>query len=112
MPAVNESAPLNCGADSFTAGIYPSRNSVRQASIDNVDIRFSRTIGFREKYRLLLAVESFNLMNHRNFTAYNTTAYIISGTTATYQASFGTPSAAGNTIYRERQVQFVGRFEF
>jgi hypothetical protein len=104
--------PQLSGADSFTTGVYPSRNSVRQASIDDVDTRLSRTIGIREKYKLMIAVESFNLMNHRNFTAYNTTAYIISGTTATYQASFGTPSAAGNTIYRERQVQFIGRFEF
>jgi hypothetical protein len=39
-------------------------------------------------------------------------AYSITGTTATYQSTFGTPSAAGNTILRERQVQFVGRIDF
>ncbi len=98
--------------DVFNNGVYPSRDSVRQASIDDVDARFSRSFSFREKYKLMLGAESFNLMNHRNFTGYNTTAYTLSGTTATYQATFGTPSAAGNTIYRERQVQFVGRFEF
>ncbi len=98
--------------DVFFNSIYPSRNSMRQANIDDVDARLSRTINFREKYKLMLGAESFNLMNHENFTGYNTTAYTISGTTATYQATFGTPSAAGNTIYRERQVQFVGRFDF
>lgn len=104
--------PQHSATDSFANGVYPSRNSVTQASIYDVDTRLSRTFGFREKYKLMLAAESFNIMNHRNFTAYNVTAYTISGTTATYQASFGTPSAAGNTIFRERQIQFVGRFEF
>ncbi len=60
----------------------------------------------------MIAGETFNALNRQNFTAFNTTAYTLSGTTATYQSSFGTPSAAGNTIYRERQIQFVGRFEF
>jgi hypothetical protein len=104
--------PQYRATDSFANGVYPSRNSVTQASIYDVDTRLSRTFSFREKYKLMLAAESFNIMNHRNFTAYNVTAYTISGTTATYQASFGTPSAAGNTIFRERQIQFVGRFEF
>ncbi|MGA7342323.1 MAG: TonB-dependent receptor [Terracidiphilus sp.] len=99
-------------SDVFGTGVYPSRNSKRQASIDDVDTRVSRSFSFHEKYKLMLAAEAFNLMNHENFTAYSTTAYTLSGTTATYQATFGTPSAAGNTIYRERQVQFVGRFEF
>ena len=98
--------------DSFATGIYPSRNDLRQATIYDLDSRLSRTFSFREKYKLMLAAESFNILNHRNFTAYNVTAYTISANTATYQASFGTPSAAGNTILRERQVQFIGRFDF
>jgi hypothetical protein len=104
--------PQYKATDSFAGGVYPSRNSVQQAPIYDLDTRLSRTFSFGEKYKLMLAAESFNILNHRNFTAYNVTAYTISGTTATYQASFGTPSAAGNTILRERQVQFVGRFEF
>ena len=88
------------------------RNSGRQTNIDDVDVRLSRAFALREKYRLTISGEAFNLMNRENFTAFNTTAYTLTGTTATYQSSFGTPSAAGNTIYRERQIQFVGRFEF
>ncbi len=68
---------------------------------------------------MTLSGEAFNLLDSQQFTAYNTTAYTLSATsatattgTATYQSSFGTPSAAGNTIYRERQIQFVGKFEF
>jgi hypothetical protein len=104
--------PQYSSSDVFGTGVYPSRNSARQASIYDVDTRLSRSFTFHEKYKLMLAAEAFNLMNHQNFTAYNTTAYTLSGTTATYQATFGTPSAAGNTIYRERQVQLVGRFDF
>ena len=104
--------PQFASSDQFLNGIYPSRNSQRQATIDDLDTRLSRTFAFREKYRLMLAAESFNILNHRNFTAYNVGAYSITGTTATYQSTFGTPSAAGNTIYRERQIQFIGRFEF
>jgi hypothetical protein len=79
----------------------------------------SRSFSFREKYKLTLSGESFNVLNRQEFTAYNTTAYALTipstaptTATATYQSTFGTPSGAGNTIYRERQIQFVGKFEF
>jgi hypothetical protein len=88
------------------------RDSKRQANIDDVDARVSRSFSLRDKYKLTLSGEAFNVLNRQEFTAYNTTAYSLSGSTATYQATFGTPSGAGNTIYRERQIQFVGKFEF
>jgi hypothetical protein len=103
--------PQYSAQDSFN-GIAARRNSVRQTTIDDVDARLSRAFSFREKYKLTLSGETFNALNRQNFTAFNTTAYTLSGTTATYQATFQTPSAAGNTVYRERQIQFVGRFEF
>jgi hypothetical protein len=93
-------------------GISPRRNSQRQAGIDDVDARVSRAFTYHEKYKLTLSGEAFNVLNRQQLTSYNTTAYTLSGTTATYQSTFGTPSAAGNTVYRERQIQFVGRFEF
>jgi hypothetical protein len=104
--------PQFASSDNFGSGPMPSRNCARQANIDDVDARLSRSFSFREKYKLTLSGEGFNILNRENFTTYNTTAYTLSGSTATYQATFGTPSAAGNTIYRERQIQFVGRFEF
>jgi hypothetical protein len=103
--------PQYASSDVFN-GVGAQRDSLRQAAIIDVDARLSRSFSFREKYKLTLGAESFNIMNHEEFTSYNTTAYVLSGTTATYQSTFGTPSAAGNTVYRERQIQFVGRFEF
>jgi len=103
--------PQYAALDSFN-GAGPRRNSLRQANIDEVDARLSRAVTFREKYKLTLSGEAFNILNRQQFTSYNTTAYSLSGTTATFQGTFGTPSAAGNTVYRERQIQFVTRFEF
>ena len=107
---VNFSAYRNLNANHSLPGIR--RNSKRQTTIDDVDVRLSRSFSFKTKYRLMLAGEAFNALNRENFTSFNTGAYTLSGTTATYQSTFGTPNAAGNTIYRERQIQFVGRFEF
>jgi hypothetical protein len=103
--------PQYAALDSFN-GAGPRRNSLRQANIDEVDARLSRSVSFREKHKLTLSGEAFNILNRQQFTSYNTTAYSLSGTTATFQGTFGTPSAAGNTVYRERQFQFVTRFEF
>jgi hypothetical protein len=67
---------------------------------------------------LTLAAEVFNVLNREQFSAYNTTGYSLNTTnggatgTGTYSAAFGTPSAAANTIYRERQIQMFGRLEF
>ena len=81
------------------------RNSLKQPAIENVDLRLSRGFSFMEKYHLEAFLESFNLFNRRNITSVNSTAYANSGTTLTYQSSFGTPTGAGNTVYRERQIQ-------
>jgi len=114
--------PQYASQDVFN-GISPSRNSVRGTTLDDVDVRLSRAFSFREKYKLTLSGEAFNLLNRENFTAFNTGAYtattVVAGTTTTpatgtaaYQSTFEVPSGAANTIFRERQIQFVGRFEF
>jgi hypothetical protein len=107
------------GTSDVFNGAGVRRDSARQATIQDVDVRLSRSFSFREKYKLTLSGESFNVLNRQEFTAYNTTAYALTipstaptTATATYQSTFGTPSGAGNTIYRERQIQFVGKFEF
>ncbi|NYF79055.1 TonB-dependent receptor domain-containing protein [Granulicella arctica] len=99
-------------------GISPSRNTQTGVTMDDVDVRLSRSFSIAEKYKLTLSGEAFNILNRQNFTAYNTGAYTLTtGATANvgsanYVSTFGTPSGAANTIFRERQIQFVGRFEF
>lgn len=88
------------------------RNSQRLPSIKNVDLHLARAIPIREKVKLEAVGESFNLFNTRNITGANTTAYTASGNTLVYQSIFGLPNAAGNTVYRERQIQFALRLEF
>jgi hypothetical protein len=103
--------PQYAGTDIFN-GSGARRNVLRYAALEDVDARLSRSFSFREKYKLTLSGEAFNVMNSQEYSTYNTTAYTITGTTANYQSTFGTPSAAGTTVYRERQIQFIGRFEF
>ena len=67
----------------------------------------------REKYRLELLGEAFNLFNHQNVTGVNNTGYTISGSTLTFNTNFGTvTNANSNTIYRERQIQLAVRLAF
>lgn len=88
------------------------RNSAKQPAIDDVDLRIARDFGIYDRLKLNLFAESFNILNRQNITSVNTTAYTASGTTLNYQSTFGVPTAAGNTVYRERQLQFGARLTF
>jgi hypothetical protein len=88
------------------------RNSLRLPSLENVDVRVARTFPIGEKVKLEPVVEAFNVLNRTNVTGANTTAYTVSGNTLVYQSIFGKANAAGNTIYRERQIQFAMRLSF
>uniref|UniRef100_E6PZ23 TonB-dependent transporter Oar-like beta-barrel domain-containing protein n=1 Tax=mine drainage metagenome TaxID=410659 RepID=E6PZ23_9ZZZZ len=88
------------------------RNTLEQPRIEDVDLRLSRSMIFADKYRLEALTEAFNLFNRENFTSVNTTAYSVSGTVLNAVGNFTVPNTAGNTIYRERQIQFALRLEF
>ncbi|HLL16795.1 MAG TPA: TonB-dependent receptor [Pyrinomonadaceae bacterium] len=98
------------------------RNSFRQPKLVNLDLRLSRRFRFTEDTNLEFLAEAFNLFNRYQVTGVNATAYALSipsgtsstlaNTTLTPQAPFGTVTSAGNSIYRERQVQFAVRFQF
>ncbi len=90
------------------------RNSFRQPKIINLDARLSRRFNLGEQRNLELLVEGFNIFNRTQITSVNSTAFNLDQTTGvlTPVASFGTESAAGNSIFRERQVQLAVRFEF
>lgn len=94
------------------------RNNYNLPRTANVDFRLSKGFTMREKYRLELLGEAFNLFNHQNVTAVNTSGYTISGSNATngvltFNPQFGTiQNANSNTIYRERQIQLAIRLAF
>ncbi len=128
-----------CGGSALTAAVstgilgaggdnrFPliERNSVRFPKTVNVDLRVSRRFHFGETMALELLAEGFNVFNHVNVTNRGTRLYSISTATAANAPTLpvGTPilivdplykvaNEAGNTVYRERQIQFAIRFQF
>lgn len=101
------------GATRFTLA---PRNGFRQPRIWNVDMRVSRRIHFKEQQALEFLIEGFNLFNRTQVTGVNTSMYTISNTTTpstlTFNPSFLTTSAAGGTLFRERQIQWAIRYQF
>ena len=94
-----------------------ARNAYRQPYVFNVDLRISRRFRLTETANFEVFAEGFNIFNRQNISDVGGTAYTISTTGGvnrlTYNAStFGIPSGAGNSIFRERQVQFAARFQF
>jgi hypothetical protein len=101
------------------------RNSFRFPKTANVDLRISRRFRFSESVNLEILGEFFNIFNRVNVTNRGTNLYTISTATATNAPGvplgspvlivdplFLVPNEAGNTIFRERQIQFAARFEF
>lgn len=101
------------------------RNSFRFPKTVNVDLRVSRRFRFTETMNLEILGEAFNLFNHVNVTNRGTRLYSISTAAAgnaqglpvgtpilTFDPTFTVPNEAGNTVFRERQIQIGARFEF
>ncbi|HKO99750.1 MAG TPA: TonB-dependent receptor [Pyrinomonadaceae bacterium] len=91
------------------------RNEFRQPRIWNVDLRLSRRIKFNESMNIEFLAEGFNIFNRYQVTSVNTTLYTFSGSNLSFTPNgpnFGVPSGAGNSIFRERQIQFAARFHF
>lgn len=99
-----------------TGGVYRlpfvARNSWRFPNLQNVDLRLAKRIRVREGQRVELVAEAFNVLNHVNVTDNANQMYYLSGGSFVYDSTFGEPTAAGNTIYRERQVQFALKYYF
>jgi Carboxypeptidase regulatory-like domain/TonB dependent receptor len=88
------------------------RNSARNPSTQNVDLRIARSIPLGERVAIEPLVEGFNIFNRMNVFASNATAYTLSGTTLNYSSTFGQPTTAATTVFRERQIQFAVRLTF
>jgi hypothetical protein len=102
---------INCSSGSNRVPMV-QRNTFDQPNIYNVDLRISRRVKVKEFGSLELLAESFNLFNHVNVVAVNTTAYRMSGTTATFDPTFGLANSSNGTLTKERQMQFAVRFQF
>jgi Carboxypeptidase regulatory-like domain/TonB dependent receptor len=111
------------GSSGSTRFALVERNSFRLPKITNLDMRVSRRIHFNETTALEFLVEGFNVFNRTQVTGLNTTLYKTQGTFAAPQlcsttcssspiTNFNTVSAAGGTLFRERQIQAAVRFEF
>jgi hypothetical protein len=89
------------------------RNSFRMPQTWVTDMRVAKHLKFQEKYELELIGDFFNVGNKQNVTGVNTTGYIISGTTLTFNTPFGVPNNSNsNFSYTPRQIQLGARFQF
>jgi hypothetical protein len=90
------------------------RNSFRFPSRYNLDVRASKRFYVGEGRYAEFIVEGFNVLNHTNVTDVSDSMYYFTGSSGTLLAedSFGRATAAGNTIFRERQIQLALRFRF
>lgn len=102
--------PLGAGGSSRLPFLEP--NTFRTPSLYNLDLRVSRRFRFTETMNLELLAETFNLTNTFQATGVNSRIYILSGSTFTYDPGFGGVTNAGNSVFRERQVQLAARFQF
>jgi hypothetical protein len=132
-------AQLNASNTASRIPNFPKNIFRGPTQVRNVDFRITRDIKlYRERYRLQIIAEAFNLFNHTMFTTVNTSAYSYSANigstgagTATScntantvspitngfpclvaQSSFLTPTATSNNLITARQLQISGKFFF
>ena len=122
--AINLSALSTPGRAPFVP-----RNNFILPTLYNVDFRIARDFRVRERYKLSLVGEAFNLFNHPLITlvgpgttttpnAFNLTpagSGLCSGHTngcISPNAAFPTPTQATSAIYTPRQIQVSARFSF
>ena len=87
------------------------------------DARLQKSIVFTEGRSLQLMANMFNVANHQNVDGLGTTAYKLSGTTATYQGQ-GAANASNNTyqiptssnnsgfLFTPRQIEIAAKLIF
>ncbi|HEV2911804.1 MAG TPA: TonB-dependent receptor [Pyrinomonadaceae bacterium] len=104
------------GAAGNSRPFFLERNTFRRPKQVSVDLRLSKRFNFSETMNIEFLAEAFNLFNHTNVTNVADRLYSVGGTNAaptlTFDPTFLNPTEAGNTIFRERQIQLAVRFEF
>jgi hypothetical protein len=71
-PCLNANAFVNGGAATFVSysGFSPqTRNQYRAPGFFDLDMNFFRTFALKEKMKLAIGLQAFNLFNHPNFGA-------------------------------------------
>jgi hypothetical protein len=100
------------GSNGSSRFAFIPRNFFKQPSIQFLDLRVSRRFPIGEKAKVEVLADVFNFFNRTQVTGVNTTLYSLSGTTLTFNPTFGQTTGADSTLFRERQVQLGVRFEF
>jgi hypothetical protein len=108
-----------------TGGRSPGlpRNLYAGPGMGDVDFRVSREFAIRERVKLSMLGEAFNVFNHTNVFTVNTQQYTYtaagSGLCSGHSngclipvSSFLTPSATNNNLFGARQLQISGRITF
>ena len=115
--ALNATTSGMLGAAGSTRVPFIGPNAYNLPNTYNVDFRISRRVKLKEGMNLEFLSEAFNLFNHVNVTdvqtrEYNYTAAANGTRTLNYNSAFLQPTAAGNTIFNARQIQWAIRFQF
>jgi hypothetical protein len=82
------------------------------------DMRVEKDFVYRERYKLELIGQAFNIANHQNETEIFGTAYNIGGTVAaptlTYQSTWGTEEQTNNSgfSFTPREIELTARISF
>lgn len=106
------------------------RNGLRQPGTNTLDLRLSKRFVIRDRLKLEVLGESFNLFNRQNVTGVNTTAYTVGAATTTVakvvtatantltyttaNPSFGATTASNSSGFSSapRQIQLAVRAQF
>jgi hypothetical protein len=87
------------------------------------DVRLQKSVRFERGYSLDLIANMFNVANHQNIDGLGTTAYKLSGSTATYQGqgasnaalnSYQIPTSSNNSgfLFTPREIEISARLNF
>jgi outer membrane receptor protein involved in Fe transport len=101
--------------------IGPNTERYPRHTVD--DVRLQKSINFREGDSLDLMANMFNIANHQNIDGLGTTAYKLSGSTATYQGqgtanpslnSYQIPTSSNNSgfLFTPREIEISARLNF
>jgi len=101
---------LGVGGSSRLPNTKP--NAFRAPHFWDVDLRLSRRFNLGEKRNIELLADGFNIFNKQIVTGVGTRMYTLSGTTLTFDPTFGTTTTTANFFYKERQIQLGARFTF